>query len=154
MARSATWREIAELIGIAAIVASLIAVVVELRQTQTAITAATYQARAFDGMTSAREQYNGDYIAPLLAKIDIENPRFLDDLSDEELFRLRRFYLSQMIDIDNKYYQYQKGFLDEEYFEHVTKPQLPRMARTWRSLGLTEPRPSFRSFVDEQLENQ
>ena len=154
MAQPATWREIAELIGIAAIVASLIAVLVELRQTQAAITAATYQARAFDGMTSAREQYNGEYIAPLLAQINSENPRPLDDLSDEEQFRLRRFYLSQMIDIDNKYYQYQMGFLDEEYFEHVTKPQVPGLARTWRSLGLTEPRPSFRSFVDEQLARQ
>lgn len=152
--KSASWKDIAELIGIAAIVASLIAVVIELRQTQAAIAAATYQARAFDGMTSAREQYNGDYIAPLLAQIDSENPGSLEHLSDEERFRLRMFYLSQMIDMDNKYYQYQKGFLDEEYFEYVSKPRLPGMARTWRSLGLTEPRPSFRAFIDEQLENQ
>jgi len=154
MARSATWREIAELIGIAAIVASLVAVVVELRQTQAAITAATYQARAFDGMTSAREQYNGDYIAPLLARVKFDDSGSLDELNDEERFRLRMFYLSQMIDFDNEYYQYQNGFLDEEYFEHVSKPRLPIVARAWRSLGIVEPRPSFRSFVDAQLEGR
>jgi hypothetical protein len=153
MAKSATWREVAELIGITAIVVSLIAVVVELRQTQAAISAGTYQARAFDGMTSAREQYNGDYIAPILARVDLEDPNSLNELSEEERFRLRIFYLSQMIDFDNEFYQYQNGFLDEEYFEYVSKRRLPGVARRWRNLGFVEPRPSFRSFVDEQLES-
>ena len=153
MGKSAAWREVAELIGITAIFVSLIAVVVELRQTQAAISAATYQARAFDGMTSAREQYNGDYIAPILARVDWEDSNSLNELSDEEGFRLRMFYLSQMIDFDNEFYQYQNGFLDEEYFEYVSKPRLPGMALRWRSLGIVEPRPSFRYFVGEQLES-
>ena len=61
MVKTGTWKDIAELIGIAAIVVSLIAVVVELQQTQAAISASTYQARAFDGIAGARDQYNGDY---------------------------------------------------------------------------------------------
>ena len=39
-------KDIVELVGIFALVATLIAVVVELRQTQSALLAATYQARA------------------------------------------------------------------------------------------------------------
>ncbi len=151
--KTAGWNDIAELVGIAAIVASLIALVVELRQTQTAVTAATYQARAFDGMASAREQYNGDYIAPLLVRVDLDDPGSIKELNDEERFRLRLFYLSQMIDFDNEFYQYQNGYLDEEHFEHLSKRRLPSVARKWRNLGIREPRPSFRSFVDEQLEN-
>ena len=44
------WKETAELIGILAIVASLIALVMELRQTQSALSAQTYQARAIDAI--------------------------------------------------------------------------------------------------------
>ena len=56
-----------------------------------------------------------------------------------------------MIDFDNEYYQYQQGFLDEEYYEHWFKRRLPRVARRWRSLGVVEMRPSFHEFVEEQL---
>ena len=147
------WKDIAELIGIAAIVASLIAVAVELRQTQAAILASTYQARAFDGIAAARELFNGDYIAPILARVNMDDPDSIKSLSDVERIRLRMFYISQMVDFDNEFYQYQNGFLDEEYYEHAFKGRLPGTARHWRSLGIVEPRPSFRSFVDEQLKN-
>ena len=151
--KSRNWKEIAALIGITVIVASLVAVVVELRQTQAVISASTYQARAMDAIADARERYNGDYIAPLLARVDMNDPNSIEKLNDEDRIRLRAFFLSQRIDFDNEYYQYQNGFLDEEYFEDGFKRRLPGAARNWRSLGIRENRPSFRTFVDEQLEN-
>ncbi len=146
------WKDIVELIGIAAIVASLVAVVIELRQTQAALAAATYQARAFDAIESARQQYSGDYIVPILTRVDLFDPVSLDTLNDEEKSRLRAFFIAQMIDFDNEYYQYQQGFLDEEYYEYWFKGRLPGVAQSWRNLGVREMRPSFRAFVDEQLE--
>jgi len=151
--KTGTWKDIAELIGITAIVVSLIAVVVELQQTQAAISASTYQARAFDGIAGARDQYNGDYITPILARVDMDDANSINELSDEERARLRMFHIAQMVDFDNEFYQYQNGFLDEEYYEHWFRRRLPGAARQWRSLGIVEPRPSFRSFVDEQLED-
>lgn len=150
--KSTNWKDIAELVGIAAIVASLIAVLIELRQTQAAIAASTYQARAFDGIAGSRQQFSGDYLTPILARIDLDNPDSFAELSNEEMLRLRQFLLAQMIDFDNEYYQYQQGFLDQEYYEYWFKRRLPGVARRWRSLGIIEMRPSFREFVDEQLQ--
>ncbi len=44
------WKDVAELVALIAVVGSLIAVAVELRQTQSALQAQTYQVRAFDGI--------------------------------------------------------------------------------------------------------
>ncbi len=44
---SGKWKDIAEIIALFALVASLIAVVFELRQTQVALQSQAYQARAF-----------------------------------------------------------------------------------------------------------
>ena len=46
------WKEIAELLTLMAVVGGLIAVVAELRQTQAALSAQAYQARAFNAMES------------------------------------------------------------------------------------------------------
>ena len=100
-----SWKDVAELIGIAAIVASLVFVGLELRQTQTALMASTYQARSFDAMNAQRGLADSEYIGPLLAKIDVDNEQSLEGLSREEFWRLRRHVVSRMIDFDNEYFQ-------------------------------------------------
>lgn len=150
--RSEQWRFIAEMIGITAVVASLIAVVIELRQTQSAIVASTYQARAIDAISFNSALMESQVLVPLLQKVAAD-PSKLDSLTDEERFRLRTFFTSVRIDSDNEYYQYQQGFLDDEYFENALKPRIATSAKMWRALGVDEPRPSFREFVDEQLTN-
>jgi hypothetical protein len=44
------WKDLAELVALIAVVGSLTAVAIELRQTQGALQAQAYQARAFDGI--------------------------------------------------------------------------------------------------------
>lgn len=44
------WKDFAELLALMAVIASLAAIAFELRQTQTALQAQAYQARAFDGI--------------------------------------------------------------------------------------------------------
>ena len=138
------------MVGIAAVVASLVAVVIELRQTQSAIIANTYQSRAVDQISFNTVVMESQVVTPILQLVtaDLSN---IDTLTDEERFRIRAFYTSVRIDADNEYYQYQQGFLDEEYFEYALKPRIARHARIWRALGVEERRPSFRKFVDEQL---
>lgn len=150
--RAEHWRFIAEMVGIAAVVASLIAVVIELRQTQSAIVASTYQSRAIDAIDLNNVLMESQVITPILQKIG-HDPSKIDTLTDEEKFRLRVFYTSVRIDADNEYYQYQQGFLDDEYFEYALRPRIARRAKEWRALGIEERRPSFREFVDEQLAN-
>jgi len=149
--RSIHWKDIAELIGITAIVASLLFVGLELRQTQVALVASTYQARAFDAISNTRGLADSEYIGPILSKIDLDNEQSLEHLNSEEFWRLQRYVTSRMIDFDNEYFQYQSGYLDEGYFEGQFKPALKRWAKRWRQLGMTEPRPEFREFVEELL---
>ena len=149
--KQTNWKDIAELIGIAAIVASLVFVGLELRQTQSALIASTYQARAFDAMSSSRDLADSEYIGPILATIDIEDEQSLDSLSSEEIWRLRQYYVSRMIDLDNEFYQYQNGYLDEEFFEGQFKCSVVRNAKGWRALGIGELRSDGTKVVDELL---
>ncbi len=149
--KSAYWKDIAEVVGIAAIVVSLIVIVMELRQTQSALIASTYQSRALDAVGVEWANANSEVLGPLLARVDLDDPESLAPLNELERFRIRSYLVSRLIDLDNEYYQYQKGFLDDEYFEFSFKEQLKRNAKAWRSIGLTERRPSFKHFVDELL---
>ncbi len=150
LSRAERWRFVAEMVGIAAVVASLIAVVIELRQTQSAIVANTYQARAYDAIDKSWQLAESQVVGPILAKVR-GDPSAIDALTDDERRRLRIVVRGMRIDADNEYYQYQQGFLDEEYFEYALKPRIVRQARFWRALGIEERRPSFKKFVDEQL---
>jgi len=149
--QSTNWKDIAELIGLAAIVASLIFVGLELRQTQSALMASTYQARAFDAMSASRDLADSEYIGPILARVDFEDEQSLNNLSDEEMWRLRQYYVSRMIDLDNEFYQYQSGFLSEEFFQSQYQRSVLRNARQWRALGIREIRPEFEQLIDQIL---
>ncbi len=149
--KTTNWKDVAETVGIAAILVSLIIIVMELRQTQSALIASTYQSRALDAVRVEGAKADSEVFGPLLARVDLDDPESLATLNELETFRIRRYLLTRLIDLDNDYYQYQKGFLDDEYFEFWFKDQLERNARAWRSIGLTELRPSFKQFVDEWL---
>ena len=142
-----------EIIGIAAIVASLIALTLELRQTQLALSATTYQARALDSIADNRYVIESNYLLPLLIKTDSgSNSDAIDELSEIDRTRLRIYLRAEMTDLDNEHYQYVNGFLDESFFEDVTVRGIRRQAPLWRAIGSTEPRREFREFVDSVLE--
>ena len=148
------WRFYAEMIGIIAVVASLIALIAELRQTQSAVQAATYQARAFDAIQLNHELQDSEYILPLLTAVNVRDPEQVSALSDIDRARLVVFFNGRRVDADNEYYQYQFGYLDEEHFEHGLKPFIRRNAPNWRALGVPEGRPSFTAFVDTVLADE
>jgi uncharacterized metal-binding protein len=64
------WKDIAELIGILAIVASLVSVAFQLQQTQLALIAATYQARAFDAIAEGLYVADSEHLLPILVQTD------------------------------------------------------------------------------------
>ena len=137
--------------GIAAIVASLIFVGLELRQTQSALMASTYQARAFDAMNATRELSDSEYVGPIFAKIDLDDEQSMADLTSEERWRVRQWVVNRMIDFDNEYFQYQSGYLDEGYFKYRFTPSVTTWAKRWRTMGIRENRPEFKKLVDELL---
>ena len=111
--KSTNWKDIAELIGLVAIVASLIAVTLELRQTQTALTAATYQARAFDSIAGHHNIADSEYLLQVLVETDYgRDADAIGALTDLDRARLQRYLQLKMVDLDNEFYQHEHGYLD------------------------------------------
>jgi len=153
--KKANWKDIAELIGILAIVASLASVAFQLRQTQLALIASTYQARAFDAIAEGQYIADSEYLLPILVKTNHgENFDEVANLSEEDRVRLFHFLRARMLDWDNEFYQYQSGLLDAGFFEVTTKESVRIWAPRWRAIGLTEGRRDFKEFVDSVLEEE
>jgi hypothetical protein len=142
------WREIAELVALTAVVGSLAAVVIELRQTQEAIRSQTYQERAFQGIAFNLEVAQSPLVeSSHIFSVDLDP----DTLSESDYYKTFHFYMAVRIDVDNEYYQYQKGFLDDGHYLGVTVPEIRRFAPTWRKFGIKELRSDFRAEVDRVL---
>ena len=142
------WRESAELIALIAVVGSLIAVVYELRQTQEALRSQTYQERAFDAIDMHFEIAANPGLTPrgfYTGEVSIE------ELPADEYESVVSLYTAMMIDLDNEHYQYQIGFLDEEFYANDTVSGIIQFAPTWRRLGMQEARQDFRAEVDRIL---
>ena len=146
------WKDIAELIAILAIVAGLVVVVIELRQTQQALLTSTYQERAIDAIGELLITADSDHLAVILARTnrggDYEAVDALDPVDHE---RLRAYLHARMLDWDNEHYQYQQGYLDADFFEATTTASVREWAPRWRFIGLTEGRGGFRRYVDSVL---
>ncbi len=147
-----TWKDTAEIIGILAIVASLIALVIELRQTQSALSAETYQARAIDAIGELLIVADSEHLAPILTKTNFgADFEAVGNLSAGDRLRLQHYLRARMIDWDNEHYQYQSGFMDADFFAATTTRYVREWAPRWRAIGLTEGREEFRRYVDTVL---
>ncbi len=139
-----------ELIALVAVIGSLIAVVVELRQTQTAMQAQAYQARAFNGIEWNMELARDESLRSMQAQLDSDDfsPA---TLSQSELSLAKRLMTITRIDLDNEHFQYQRGLLDPGFYDGETVNWIKHAAPIWRELGDLSPRPEFRAEVDRIL---
>ncbi len=146
------WKDAAELIALFAVVASLIAIVFELRQTQNALEAAAYQERAFDAISQNYSTLaNDDLIELTIAFQTCVKP--IESLSDVERRKLTLFYIATRADLDNEHFQFERGFLEPDFYYGQTATRIAFEAPMWRLfLGSEESRPSFKEEVDRILE--
>lgn len=146
----AKWKDSAELVALVAVVLSLVAVVIELRQTQAALQAGAYQSRALDGIETNLALAQNDELSRLEELI--YSPDFDPAaLSPEERRKLSRILNVVRIDLDNEHYQYQKGLLDPGFYRGESVEWIRIAAPVWRAFGQIEPRPEFRQEVDRIL---
>lgn len=146
----AKWKDLAELVALVAVVGSLLAVVIELRQTQQALQAQAYQTRALDGIATNLAFAQNDELARLEELIyapDIDPAK----LSPEERRKVSRILSVIRIDLDNEHYQYQKGLLDPGFYHGESVEWIRVAAPVWRAFGQVEPRPDFREEVERIL---
>jgi hypothetical protein len=105
--RSKHWKYIAELVGIATIVASLIFVGIELRQSQMIAAASQYQSRIgfnlqfYDSFGEVDFPRVGDRLKQQVIESSVP--------TDLKVFIRKILYM-----FDNNHYQHQAGFVDDE----------------------------------------
>ena len=75
----------------------------------------------------------------------------LSALDEIELGRFRQWQIAQQTHWDNMFYQYQQGFLDEEYYQGSFRGRVRRLAPIWKALGVTGSRESFLEEIEDIL---
>lgn len=148
-----------QVIGIFAVVASLIFVGLEMRQAQEISMSQAYQSRA----TTAAE-WNSAFAAnpvALSAHRKASNGA-ADEITNEEYDALRSTILSVFNLYDNAHYQFQKGFVSQEFWD-MTRGNLRRqmMSPVANAIVLEKidrgVRPDFRDVlldINEEIETQ
>ncbi len=136
------WRPIAELVGITSLVASLIFVGLQLKQSHDVATAAHYQNRADQTMNLHLALIEAGQVQARFRKW------VSDDLPASEI----NIYGWLWIGMDNHHYQYQLGFMDENTWqaqlrtlESIYANCAMRFVWDWRKAGL---RSDFVQIVD------
>ena len=108
-----------------------------------------YQARATIAEQSFQLLADSTYLPSVMLKYQEGGG---DALTPEEQFRVTRFYMGLRVRFDNLYYQYQLGFLDEQYYEANVANFLRTVAPVWADLGVTGAiRPAFQEEIERIL---
>ena len=156
------WGAIGEVIGAIAVVITLIYLAKEIRLNTHAMDegrklalAQTYQMRSDALQAMLVQAADSDHIGPIIIKLTEkgypEDVGSLGDLTEAELRRFRMWQIAQQTHWDNLFFQYQQGFLDEEYYLDSFRERVVRLAPTWRALGLTGGRRSFFAEIERLM---
>ncbi len=140
------WLTLSANIGV---VFGLILLLIELDQNSDLVRAQIHQARSDAQITRIEDRADSEHVVPILEKIrpfgGFANLSSSDKLTPEELYRLRTFLQGRHQDYDNLFYQYQQGYLDEEYYQFGVSNAIRLFSPWWDKLGIFEDvrRPSF-----------
>ena len=143
---------IGEILGAIGVIASLIYVGYQVKETRKAVRAATAQARTDLGVQLISSRYTSD-IADLLVK-STDDP---NALTKSDRFKLKSFFSAHVRHCQNLFYQQQHGLLDEYFSYGIARVtaywvrNYPWAAQEWASVQKTAP-PAFAKFINEELE--
>jgi hypothetical protein len=147
-----SWKDIAELVGIAAIVGSLVFVGLQMKQSQDIALSAAYQARADTSIAVRIAPFESEILLSSLTKsFDGRSA----ELTPDEHTALQFYFWTEMIYLDNMHYQYINGFLTNEQWQSnvddlklLLSRDVPRA--TWEQ-GMTV-RDSFKAVVENVIQ--
>ncbi len=131
------WKSIAELVGIAAIVASLIFVALQMKQSQEVAIATQYQERtALTIETIVARSQIPDLVESIGARLKADFDQYTsEEKSTKEIGNLWFASRLSLASFDNAHFQWQAGYLSEEGWEMQN--------RTLRWFLLSEPMAQF-----------
>lgn len=151
-----------ELLGSIAVLATLVYLSVQIRQNTRSMEeskklalAQTYQMRSDALQMMLVHAADSQHIGPIITKLTgvgyPEDVGALEQLSDDERGRFRQWQIAQQTHWDNMFFQYQQGFIDEEYYRDSFRERVRRLAPTWKALNVTGARRSFVAEIDNIL---
>ena len=143
-----------EFLGSIAVLATLVYLAMQIRQNTRTMDeskklalAQTYQMRSDALQMMLVHAADSEYIGPIITKLttagypDVTSS--LDQLSTEELGRFRQWQIAQQTHWDNMFFQYQQGFIDEEYYRDSFRVRVGRLAPIWNALNIAGARCTF-----------
>jgi hypothetical protein len=96
-----------------------------------------------------------DHIGPIITRLTVagypEDIGALEHLSIEDRGRFRQWQIAQHTHWDNMFFQYQQGFIDEEYYRDSFRERVRRLAPTWKALNVASARSSFNKEIENIL---
>ncbi len=151
-----------EFLGSIAVLATLVYLAMQIRQNTRTMDeskklalAQTYQMRSDALQMMLVHAADSEYIGPIITKLttagypDVTSS--LDQLSTEELGRFRQWQIAQQTHWDNMFFQYQQGFIDEEYYRDSFRVRVGRLAPIWNALNIAGARCTFVAEIESIL---
>ena len=132
---------IGEIVGAIAVIATLAYLATQVRESKKATLADVYQTRAHArGAAELQVALNSPTFHKAMFKFETGVAESgvelaVRALSDEERFLVRHYYHEAMMRVDNVHFQYQQGFLSEDYFETAERG-MRGFVPIWEALGL------------------
>lgn len=150
-----------EFIGSFLVAASLVALIFQVRQntrslneTQKIAMAQTYQDRANAAIALSMNYAMSPELIEIQHKLNVagypDDPSCVEQLTPQERMAMSSYLLAQKIRVDNQFYQYRQGLLDEEYFQNNFRGQISIFGPGWKMFP-SPMRPSFEQQIDEVL---
>ena len=120
----------------------IILLLVELDQNRDLVQAQIHQGRSDTWVANRFARADSEFVAPIIEKIYAagwpDDMSATDGLTPIELRRLHDVFSAFAGDYDNLYYQYEQGYLDEEFFRHRIEPSIRTMAPWWEKFEISE----------------
>jgi hypothetical protein len=143
---------IGEIVGAAGVVITLMYLALQMKQNSKTIEAQMYQARSEVSANRYGQIADSPYLATIYSKLESEKSQFdpekVDDLTPEELTRLKYSEGRLLRSIDNVVYQHAMGFIPADFVEAVKVTVRIRYG-LWVYIGIPQDsRASLKQFIE------
>jgi hypothetical protein len=134
---------VGEILSAIAVIATLGYLATQIHQSRKATIAEVYQSRALArGAATLQVALNSPDFHKIIFRFEknlktMSPTEAVAELSEEEEYLVRMYYNDLMVRMDNVYFQYQQGFLSEEYFQTAERG-LMIFVPVWKALGIDE----------------
>jgi hypothetical protein len=145
--------DIADVLALFGVIASLIYVGYQIRETRKAVRAATAQARTELGVHLISSRFTSD-VAELLVR-SLEDA---DSLTAVDRFRLKSFFSAHVRHSQNLYYQHKQGLLDDHFAYGIARTtaywirNYPWAVNEWTEVKKYMPS-DFVAYINAELEH-